>query len=80
MGLLKSSAVVAHSRGQGIDQRKVNERITRLKKMGCAAAMVLAWDLGGPHSSLGVLEASGFQRVAELLRYWREPEGEETFD
>ncbi|WP_324785181.1 GNAT family N-acetyltransferase [Streptomyces sp. H51] len=80
MGLLKSSAVVPRHRGQGIGLRMVIERLARLQRLGCAAAVVLAWDSGGRHSSLGVLEAAGFQRVAELPEYWREPEGAETFD
>lgn len=80
MGLLKTAAVVPHSRGQGIGLRLVNERLARLKQLNCAAVMVLAWDSGSRHSSLGVLEAAGFERVAELPKYWREPEGQETFD
>ncbi|MEU3349181.1 hypothetical protein ABZ723_30165 [Streptomyces sp. NPDC006700] len=80
MGMLKSSAVVPRRRGQGIGLRMVNQRLARLEEMGCAAAMVLAWDSGDRHSSFGVLEAAGFQRVAELRKFWREPEGEETFD
>jgi N-acetylglutamate synthase-like GNAT family acetyltransferase len=80
MGLLKTAAVVPHSRGRGIGLQLVNERLARLKQLGCAAVMVLAWDSGSRHSSLGVLEAAGFQRVTELPKYWREPEGQETFD
>jgi ribosomal protein S18 acetylase RimI-like enzyme len=80
VGQLKSSAVVEAARGKGIGLNLVHERLKRLKDLGCSSAIVLAWDSGSEHSSLGVLEAAGFKRVAELPEYWREPEGQETFD
>ncbi|MDT0379450.1 GNAT family N-acetyltransferase [Streptomyces sp. DSM 42041] len=80
VGLLKSAAVVPRGRGQGIGLQLINRRLSRLKELGCSTAVVLAWDSGGVHSSTGVLESAGFQRVADLPEYWREPVGEETFD
>ncbi|MFD5063831.1 GNAT family N-acetyltransferase [Streptomyces sp. NPDC058394] len=80
IGMLKSVAVLPRSRGQGIGLRLVNERLSRLKGMGCSAAVVLAWDSGSKSSSIGVLESAGFKRVASLAEYWRELEGQETFD
>lgn len=80
VGLLRSAAVIPARRGQGIGLRLVNERLSRLKKAGCVTAMVLAWDSGDAHSSLGVLQAAGFQRVVDIPAFWREPEGQETFD
>lgn len=80
VGLLQSAAVIPARRGQGIGLRLVNERLSRLKKAGCVTALVLAWDSGSANSSIGVLEAAGFQRVVDIPEYWREPEGLETFD
>jgi N-acetylglutamate synthase-like GNAT family acetyltransferase len=80
VGLLQSAAVVPKSRGKGIGLRLVKERLSHLKEAGCLTAVVLAWDSGSVNSSIGVLEAAGFQRVAGIPEYWREPEGQETFD
>jgi ribosomal protein S18 acetylase RimI-like enzyme len=80
VGMLKSAAVIPTARGKGIGLSLVNDRLNRLKALECSSAVVLAWDSGGKHSSVGVLEAAGFKRVAELPEYWREPAGQETFD
>jgi GNAT superfamily N-acetyltransferase len=80
VGMLKSSAVVPAAAGRGVGLRLVNERLRYLHNLGCSMVVVLAWDSGTRHSSLGVLEAAGFSQVANLPEYWREPEGQETFD
>jgi hypothetical protein len=35
-------------------------------------------DSGSNDSSLGVLDAAGFEQVATLPEFWREPQGQET--
>lgn len=79
VGLLKSLAVIPPARGKGIGLNLVYEGLRRLKDLGCSTALTLAWD-SGSNSSVGVFEAAGCKRIAELPEYWREPDGQETFD
>jgi ribosomal protein S18 acetylase RimI-like enzyme len=80
VGLLKTAAVVPAARGRGIGLNLVYERLKRLKSLGCSTVLALAWVSGNEHTSLGVLRAAGFKRLGELPEYWREPDGQETFD
>jgi len=80
VGQVKTAAVVPAARGKGLGLNLVYERLSRLKALGCSTAIVLAWDSGSRQSSIGVLEAAGFSRVVDLPEFWREPEGQETFD
>lgn len=80
VGLLKSSAVLPSARGHGIGLGLLAERISWMRSKNCSVALALAWESGSEQSSIGVLEAAGFQRVAELPEYWREDAGQETFD
>jgi ribosomal protein S18 acetylase RimI-like enzyme len=80
VGILKSAAVIPEFRGQGVGLKLVNGRLSRLQRMGCSTAIAAAWDSGTHNSSVGVLESAGFERLAELKEYWREPAGQETFD
>jgi GNAT superfamily N-acetyltransferase len=80
VGLLKSSAVLPTARGRGVGSRLLEERLAWMTSRNCSIALALAWHSGSEQSSIGVLEAAGFARVAELREYWREEEGHETFE
>lgn len=80
VGILKSIAVAPGSRRKGIGYRLVMEQLSRLNSTGCSSVVALSWESGSADSSLGVLEAAGFNRMATIREYWREPEGQETFD
>lgn len=80
VGLFKSLAVIPAAQGKGIGLNLVYEGLGHLKDFGCSTALVLAWDSGTSQSSVGVFEAAGCVRIAELPEYWREPDRQETFD
>jgi N-acetylglutamate synthase-like GNAT family acetyltransferase len=80
IGLLKSTAVAPSSRNRGIGLKLLESRLQWLKRQGCTSVVTLSWDSGSNESSRGLLEAAEFEAVGVLPEYWREPDGEYTFE
>lgn len=71
-GLLKSVAVRLDARGSGVGSELAAACLGRLKEVGVARVVALAWRSGGVCFAGGILEDLGFRPVVTLFEFWRE--------
>ena len=71
-GMLCTVAVANGYEGRGIASRLADERLQKLKSMGCDTILVTAWrsQTHGIHVEK-ILDRLGFEIVEELSEYWK---------
>lgn len=81
IGELKSSAVTPAARGRGIGTALAEARLRHLHARGCRYVICASWASGDPeHSSLGILERAGFERIGAIAGYWRDEQQTGGYD
>ena len=72
VGVLVHVSVHPEFRGLGIGSALRDRRLDFLRQIGSPVAVALAWLNGGTHTSVPLLEAAGFRRLATIDAYYRE--------